>query len=304
VEIIAFVRAIHFAGILVPPAILVFQTVIARPAWKKSDETGYVILAAMEKSLLWVALAGTVAAFVSGLAWLFLVVSEMSDEALGFRIFETISTETHFGKTWSLHLTMIFLLCGFFGLLLRQRPGRNLFLAPWLVAVGALVSMPFAGHAAATTRPVIGIIVDSLHLLAASFWPAGLFPMAIYVARLRKSPESNAVASTMTERFSRMSLISVPILALTGLLNSWLITGRFFPFQSAYGRILLAKIIVFGMMVGIGAVNLWKIKPRLRYSPPGTRDVVTTLLLNVFMETCLACVVLILTGILGQTSPK
>jgi putative copper export protein len=96
-----------------------------------------------------------------------------------------------------------------------------------------------------------------------------------------------------------MSLISVPILALTGLLNSWLITGRFFRFKALTGD-LLAKIIVFGMMVGIGAVNL----PRFRYSPPGTRNVLTTLLLNVSMETCLACVVLILTGILGQTSPK
>jgi putative copper export protein len=59
------------------------------------------------------------------------------------------------------------------------------------------------------------ITVDSLHLLAASFWPAGLSSMAIYLARLRKSPELNAVTSTITERFSRMSLIDVPILALT-----------------------------------------------------------------------------------------
>jgi hypothetical protein len=125
VETIAFVRAIHFAGILVPPAILAFQTVIARPAWKKSGETGSLILAAMEKSLLWVALAGAVAALVSGLAWLFLVASKMSDEALDFRIFETILTETHFGKTWSLHLTLIFLLCGFFGLLLGQKTGSE-----------------------------------------------------------------------------------------------------------------------------------------------------------------------------------
>jgi len=175
VETIAFVRATHFAGILVPPAILAFQTVIARPAWEKSGETGYVILATVEKSLLWVALTGAIAAFVSGLAWLFLMASKMSDEAFDFSFFETILTETHFGKTWSLHLTMIFLLCGLFGLLLRQKTGRNLFMAPWLVAAAALVSMPFAGHAAATTRPAIGILVDSLHLLAASFWPAGLF---------------------------------------------------------------------------------------------------------------------------------
>ena len=302
-ETIAFVRAIHFAGILVPPAILAFQSVIARPAWKKSGETGYVILAAVEKSLLWVALIAAVTAFLSGLAWLFLVAGQMSDEALDFRIFETILTETHFGKTWSLHLTMIFVLWGFFGLLLCQKPHRNLFPASWLVSGAALVSMAFAGHAAATTRPVTNIIVDSLHLLAASFWPAALFPMAIFLARLRKSPELNAVASTMTERFSRMSLISVPILALTGLLNCSLITGRFLPFQSTYGRVLLAKVIVFGMMVGIGAVNFWKIKPRFRYSPPGTRNVATKLLVNVSMETCLACVVLILTGVLGQTSP-
>jgi hypothetical protein len=59
VETIAFVRTIHFAGILVPPAILAFQTVIARPAWQKSGETGYVILATVEKSLLWVALTGS-----------------------------------------------------------------------------------------------------------------------------------------------------------------------------------------------------------------------------------------------------
>jgi putative copper resistance protein D len=263
-----------------------------------------VILATVEKSLLWIALTGAIAAFVSGLAWLFLVASKMSDEALDFSIFETILTATHFGKTWSLHLTMIFCFaaCSVY-CFAKKRVGISSWRLGWSqqrrwFPCRSLV-MP-----AATTRPVIGIMVDSLHLLAASFWPAGLFPMAIYVARLRKSPESHAVASTMTERFSRMSLISVPILALTGLLNSWLITGRFFPFQSAYGRILLTKIIVFGMMVGIGAVNLWKIKPRFRYSPPGTRNVLTTLLLNVSMETCLACVVLILTGILGQTSPK
>ena len=250
------------------------------------------------------ALTGAVAAFLSGLAWLFLVTGQMSDGELNLQIFETVLTETHFGNAWSLHIAVIFLLCGLFGLLLRQKPGRDLLMASWLFAVGALVSMALAGHAAATTRPLTSITVDSLHLLAASFWPAGLFSMAMYLARLRKFPELNAVASTMTERFSRTSIISVPILALTGLLNSWLITGRLSPFESAYGRTLLAKILVFGMMLIIGAVNLWRIKPRFRCPPPGTGNVSTTLLRNVSLETCLGCIVLIVTGILGQTSPR
>jgi hypothetical protein len=50
--------------------------------------------------------------------------------------------------------------------------------------------------------------------------------------------------------------------------------------SSTYGRVLLAKVIVFGMMVGIGAVNLWKINLRFRYSLPGTRNVASTLLLT------------------------
>jgi hypothetical protein len=64
-----------------------------------------VILAALEKLLLCVALTGAVAALLGGLMWLFL------------------------------------LLCGLSGLLLRQEPARDLLLASWLFAVAALISL-------------------------------------------------------------------------------------------------------------------------------------------------------------------
>ena len=156
------------------------------------------------------ALKVAVAAFLRGFAWLFLVTAKMSDGVLNVHIFETVLTETHFGKAWRLHIIVVLLLSGLFALLLRQEPGRGLLMASWLFAVVALVSIAFAGHAAATARPVTSITMDSLHLPVASFWPVGLFSMAIYLARLRRFPELNAVTSTMTERFSRMSLITVP----------------------------------------------------------------------------------------------
>jgi hypothetical protein len=99
-----------------------------------------VILADLEKSLLWMALTGAVAALLSGLAWLFLVTGKMSDRVLNLQIFETVLTETHFGKAWSLHITVILLLCGLLGLLLRQKPRRDLLMTSWLFAMGALVS--------------------------------------------------------------------------------------------------------------------------------------------------------------------
>ena len=124
-EIIAFVRAIHFAGVWCRPLFWPSRLLsLALPG--KKQQPGYVILATVERSAgCWVALTGAIAAFVSGLAWLFLVASKMSDEALDFRIFETILTETHFGKTWSLHLTMIFLLCGLFGFIASPKNGSE-----------------------------------------------------------------------------------------------------------------------------------------------------------------------------------
>jgi putative copper resistance protein D len=303
VDSLVLIRTLHLAAVLIPPAILMFQRTIARPVWQDSREIGREMLAAIEKSLLSVAMAGIVAAFPISLLWLVVVASRISDGPLSFQVVETVLTATHFGRTWIAHIGLILLSCGSCGLLLRHPTRRYLLPVSWMFSEVTLISTTFFGHAAATTRPTISMTVDAMHLLAASFWPAGLLPMAFCLAKLRRSPELNIAASTITERFSRMSLLAVPVLALTGSLNSWLIAGSLLCFHNLYDRILFAKIVVFGIMVGIGAVNLWKIKPRL-VQRVESRKVVTVLLLSVSLEAALASIVLILTAILGQTSPR
>jgi putative copper resistance protein D len=53
-------------------------------------------------------------------------------------------------------------------------------------------------------------------------------------------------------------------MALTGLLNSIFMVGSFRALlTSAYGQLLISKVILFFVMVGFGAWNLFLLKPRL-----------------------------------------
>jgi copper transport protein len=298
-EAIALVRAAHFAAILAPPAILGFQCLIARPALKGHIEAERNDL---ERRTILLAFISAIMALFTAMAWFALAACEMSDGPLNRQVLTAVLTETHFGKIWSLHLALILALCASLGLLLHANSQTHSLLPSWSIAAAALATVAFAGHAAATTHPLWSVATDAAHLFTASLWPAGLLPVLIYLASMRKSPALNEPLSKMIKRFSRMSLICVPMLALTGLLNTWQITGRVLSFQTSYERILLLKILIFGTMVAIGAVNLTKIAPRL--IPSANQNPAKALLLNVAIEAALGCAVLIVTGFLGQMPPR
>jgi putative copper resistance protein D len=58
--------------------------------------------------------------------------------------------------------------------------------------------------------------------------------------------------------------MAVAVMALTGLLNSIFMVGSFRALlTSAYGQLLISKVILFFVMVGFGARNLFLLKPRL-----------------------------------------
>ena len=98
-------------------------------------------------------------------------------------------------------------------------------------------------------------------------------------------------------------------MALTGLLNSIFIVGSFRALlTSAYGQILVSKLILFFAMVGFGAWNLFLLKPRIAIDLPTVnvaqqQSAVWLLLRNVFWEIGLGTVVILIVGLLGTTPP-
>ena len=58
-------------------------------------------------------------------------------------------------------------------------------------------------------------------------------------------------------------------MAITGLLNSIFMVGSFRALlTSAYGQILISKLILFVAMIGFGAWNLFFLKPKIALEFP------------------------------------
>jgi copper transport protein len=95
----------------------------------------------------------------------------------------------------------------------------------------------------------------------------------------------------------------VALLALTGFVNAMFLVGS--PtnlFHSIYGRWLLAKIILFMLITGFGAVNLLGLKPRLdgrEAAAPAARRLRS----NVRVELFIAMIIITIVAIMGVLPP-
>ena len=175
-----------------------------------------------------------------------------------------------------------------------------------------LISLAWVGHGAFSPGRfgIVHLLADAFHLLASAFWPGALVPLAAFLLLLLKSSqaESVALAVPVVRRFSGSSLIAVAGMAFTGMLNSIFMVGSFRAMvTSAYGQILAGKLILFCAMIGLGAWNLFLLKPRITVDLPiaslGQKSALLLLLRNVLWEIGLGTIVLLIVGLLGITPP-
>jgi copper transport protein len=162
--------------------------------------------------------------------------------------------------------------------------------------LGGAILMTFSlqSHTAALNRPEL-IALDWLHLVAMVTWVGGLLPFLI-VARTSAVP-----LDVMTRRFSLIAVISVLVLAVTGAARAYLHAGSMEAITgTTYGQSLLVKVGLVGLMLGLGAVNLLLISPRLRAA---SQSAGRRLLQTVPTEITIATGVLILTGIMAGIAP-
>jgi len=119
-------------------------------------------------------------------------------------------------------------------------------------------------HTLATVPPALS--VDILHLFAAGVWVGSLvqLTLALWLAR-RLADESRAWLNlTLALNFSALAAASVGVLILSGSYLASKHVGSWTAlFGTAYGLALLAKLALILPTLGIAALNLLIIKPRL-----------------------------------------
>jgi copper transport protein len=122
----------------------------------------------------------------------------------------------------------------------------------------ALLPLPtLAGHALDRGRPVLEPAVDFLHVAAASVWLGGL--VALGLALMRSGDRA-----PMLRRFSNVALVSVAVLAATGVLGAFAeLRSLDQLWSTGYGRLLIVKTVLLTALVTIGWLNRYRLVPRL-----------------------------------------
>src|SRR6266516_4043779 len=102
------------------------------------------------------------------------------------------------------------------------------------------------------------------------------------------------------QRFSTMATVSLGVVVLTGLARA-LIEVRSWHglFSTSFGRTLLIKLVLVAGLIGLGAVNHFRIVPALRAG----RAKVATLASTVRAELALAIPIVVAAAVLGELPP-
>ena len=154
------------------------------------------------------------------------------------------------------------------------------------------VSFSFMGHTAASDQRWIlgGLLV--LHVLAAAFWFGSLIPLYIACGL-----ESLNDSGPLIERFSLIAVRLVPLIFLAGVGMAIFLLPSLGSLGSQYGLLLIAKAIVFAVLMGIACLN------KFRFGPAVASGHVPSL---VFLRRCVAIefwlVVVVLTVTAAMTT--
>jgi copper transport protein len=216
-------------------------------------------------------LVASVTASVIALVLQAIVVADFQGADIGSDAFGSV-LETSFGRWHAVRVGLVLALA----IILYGRvrtfgldPARRR--APWWfawggVAIAILMSHSFSGHATVATPRLVALASDVVHLATAGIWFSGIVVLAVLLPDAwRGFPRAERLhlLAPVVLRFSRVALVTVLIAGATGTLNAFLNIGAFgHLWQTNYGRAVVGKVVLFGIILVLGAVNHFVLRER------------------------------------------
>ncbi|EJR60874.1 hypothetical protein IIO_03208 [Bacillus cereus VD115] len=167
-----------------------------------------------------------------------------------------------FGYVWITQMALISLLIivTYFAVKREKLSSFKVWSIPIILFIGLLVMKAFNSHAFGLKFKDIAVVMDFLHLFAASLWVGGLSSIILL---LRKEDDKWTTYWDAIKRFSPWATGAVIVIVLTGLFNStFFIPTIHSLFDTKYGLALLAKILLFVFMGILGIIHYVKGKMR------------------------------------------
>lgn len=163
--------------------------------------------------------------------------------------------QTELGWTWWLRISALVLVA------------LNTRLATLFGGV-ALVTLAWAGHGV-MHEGALGLwhlLSDSAHLLAAAGWVGALAAFGLMLRSI--SEQAVPVLAHALAGFERVGAVFVAVLIGTGVANYLFVVGPNLDgiTGGVYAILLCLKLGVFGLMLGLAALNRWHLTPLLQRS--------------------------------------
>lgn len=213
---------------------------------------------AIDRNMLRLVIAGTALVLASGVA---IIVTQAVSINAG--IAEAVATK--FGNVWVIRMVESSILMMISVSVYRRMaksnalPSRAEMFSILVMGLAVLVTSSLIAHGAATGE-LQAVMLDFIHSSAASIWIGGLVLMGfVAVPKLLAIPDERARSAAISILIPRFSTIVVTILGLvviTGpLLLFTLERDLSLTLASTYGRILVVKLSLAGVMVAMGAYS-------------------------------------------------
>ncbi|WP_152545581.1 copper homeostasis membrane protein CopD [Ralstonia pickettii] len=227
---------------------------------------------------------------------------------LSSHIFSMLLTGTGVGLAWMLRMGT--LAACLVAVIVQRRRSEVRFAVLTGAAAVALATVAWAGHGAMNdgSRGYLHLASDILHLLAAGAWIGALVAF-VMLSVARRAPRAHAVEtlSRTANGFARIGALIVATLLVTGVINYLLMVGPTVQglLTTLYGALLLAKLVLFALMLGLAATNRYLLSPRLESALRTGNHVDAAGLLrrSLAIEMSLAIFILMLVAWLGVLSP-
>lgn len=160
---------------------------------------------------------------------------------------------------------VVLVLLGLGGVVLRRRGAA-------LPAAGALGCVALSGHANASSSRALAVVNDWVHLSSTALWVGGVaFLVLTWGPTTRRAGTSDrlVLAREVLPRFGRVALPAFVVVVLTGVISAVIELGRFSElWRSDYGRVLMIKVGVVGLIAAASYLHAMRIRPRLLSAAP------------------------------------
>jgi copper resistance protein D len=202
---------------------------------------------------------------------------EMSGQPVSriFPVLPLVLFKTHYGTVWLVRIGALVLLA-VAKTAVRYRDTRPFLVLMLVLALAVSMTSSASGHGADAGDFSLREIMDWLHLMAACLWGGGLMVLTFSVLPdlIGRQGGSAPLISQVVGRFSAMAGIAVAMTLITAVYNFWAEVRTVAAMvQSTYGLMVAAKIVLFGILVNLGAFNRYVSVPLLQEWGGGSAEI-------------------------------